>query len=222
MSSPEYQGQDIHLEDEYPSDDNHDDYSHEEGPEEETNNTDPITVFLGTLTSTKGRQTQEISLNALDSHPDKIYANVKINKHHSMSLKVDTGADTCVITTTELQLFPFSITILPCKNVLRGYGGSEIENIGAATLRVSLKDKSANVKFNVIEAPGSPSMLGCRQSQDLGIISKNLDEVSTIPPSTPKAEAQLGQLRKSTIEKVPRLLRQVRLFSGREISHSTD
>ena len=55
MSSPEYQGQDIHLEDEYPSDDNYDAYSLEEGPEEETNNTDLISVFLGTLTSTKGR-----------------------------------------------------------------------------------------------------------------------------------------------------------------------
>ena len=182
MSSPEYRGQDIHLEDEYPSDGNYDDYTHEEGAEEETNNTDPITVFLGTLTSTKARQTQEISLNALDSHPDNIYANVKINKHHSMSLKVDTGADTCIITTTDLQLFPF-LSILPCKNVLRGYGGSQIENIGAATLRVSFKDKSANVKFNIVEAPGSPSMLVCRQSQDQGIISTNLDEVSTIPPT---------------------------------------
>ena len=139
MSSPEYRGQDIHLEDEYPSDDNYDDYTHEEGPGEKTNNTDPITVFLATLISTKDRQTQEISLNALDSHPDKIYANVKINKHHSMSLKVDTGADTCVITTTDLQLFPFPITILPCENVLRGYGGSEIENIDAATLKVPLR-----------------------------------------------------------------------------------
>ena len=195
MSNSEYRGQDIHLEDEYPSDDNCDDYAHEEGPGEETNNTDPITVFLATLTSTKDRQ------NALDSHPDKIYANVKINKHHSMNLKVDTGADTCVITTTDLQLFPFPITILPCKNVLRGYGGSEIENIGAATLRVSFKDKSVNVKFNIVEAPGSPSMLGCRQSHDLGIISTNLDKGSTIPPNTTAAEAQLGQLSKSTILK---------------------
>ena len=197
MSSPEYQSQDIHLEHEYPSDDNYDDYTQEEGPEEETNNTDPISVFLGTLTSTKARQTQEISWNAVD----KIYANVKVKKHHSMSFKVDTGADTCVIITTDLQLFPFSITTLLCKNVLRGFGGSEIENIGAATLKVSFKDKSANVKFNIVEAPGSPFILGCRQSQDLKIISTNLEEVSTLPPNTTAAEAQLGQLSKSTILK---------------------
>ena len=44
-------------------------------------------------------------------------------------------------------------------------------------------------------------MLGCRQSQDLGIVSTNLDEVSTIPPNTSAADRQLGQLSKSTILK---------------------
>ena len=92
MSSPEYQGQDIHLEDEYPFH-NGDTYAYEKSSEEETSDTEPITIFLGTLTLTKDQQTQEISLNALDIHPDKIYAKVKINERHSMSLKVDTGAD---------------------------------------------------------------------------------------------------------------------------------
>ena len=179
VSSPEYQGQDIHLEDEYPFEDDYE-YTLEEESEEETNDTEPITVFLGTLTSTKCQRTQEISRNALDSHPDKIFAKVKINEVHDMSLKVDTGADACVITSADLQHFPFPITIFPCSNVLRGYGGSEIENLGVATLKVSFKDKSANIKFSIVEALGSPSMLGGRQCQDLGIISKNLDEVNTI------------------------------------------
>ena len=74
VSSPEYQGQDIHLEDEYPIGDDYDVYTYEEQSEDETSDTKPITVFLGTLTSAKGQQTQEIALNALDSHPDKIYA----------------------------------------------------------------------------------------------------------------------------------------------------
>ena len=60
------------LEDEYPLDDNYDGYTYEEEPKEEKSDTEPVTVFLGTLTSTKGQQTQEISLNSLDSHPDKI------------------------------------------------------------------------------------------------------------------------------------------------------
>ena len=106
VSSPEYQGQDIHLEDEYPFEDDYNVYTYNEESEEETSDTEPITVFLGTLTSTKGNQTQENSLHALDSHSDKIYAKVRINELHDMSLKVDTGADTCVITTTDLQHFP--------------------------------------------------------------------------------------------------------------------
>ena len=207
VSSPEYQGQDIHLEDEYSFEDDYNVYTYNEESEEETSDTEPITVSLGTLTSTKGHQTQENSLHALDSHSDKIYAKVRINELHDMSLKVDTGADTCVITTTDLQHFPFPITILPCSNVLRGYGGSEIENIGAATLKVSFKDKSTSIKFNIVEAPGSPSMLGCRQCQDLGIISANVDEVNTIPPtqapseylSSTETEVQHGQLSKPTV-----------------------
>jgi len=171
-------------------------YTYDKESEEETSDTEPITVFLGALTTTKSQQTQEISLNALDSHPDKIFAKIKINEHHDMSLKVDTGAVACIITTTDLQHFPSPITILPCSNVLRGYGGSEIENIGAAILKVSFKDKSDNNKFNIVEAPGSPSMLGCQQLQDLGIISANLHEISTIPPT---AEAHHGQLSKPTV-----------------------
>ena len=202
MSSPEYQGQDIHLEDEYPFEDDYGyEYTLEGESEEETSDTEPITVFLGTLTSTNGQQTQEISLNTLDSHPDKIFAKVKINEVHDMNLKVDTGADACVITSTDLQHFPFPITILPFSNVLRGYGGSEIENLGVATLKVSFKDKSANIKFNVVEAPGSPSMLGCRQCQDLGIISTNVDEVNTIPLTKTEAEAKRGKLSKPTVMK---------------------
>ena len=151
MSSPEYQGQEIHLQDEYPFADDYT-YAYEESTEEETSVTEPITVFLGTLTLTKGQETQDISLNALDRHPDKIYAKVKINERHDMSLKVDTGADACVITTTDLQHFPFLITILPCSNIFRGYRCSEVESLGIATLKVSCKARSANIRFNVVEA----------------------------------------------------------------------
>ena len=64
-----------------------------------------------------------------------------INENHNISFKVDTGADACIITTTDLQHFLFPLSILPCSNVLRGYGDSEIENVGAPILKVSLKDK---------------------------------------------------------------------------------
>lgn len=189
MSSPEYQGQDIRLEDEYPIADDYT-YAYEESSEEETSVTTPITVFLGTLTLTKGQQTQEISLNALDRHQDKTFAKVKINEPHDICLKVDTGADACLITTTDLQHFPFPITILPCSNILRGYRCSEIENLGVATLKVSFKVRSDNIRFNVVEA---------RQCQDLEILSTNLDEVNTISPTKTETRAQCGQLSKPTV-----------------------
>ena len=153
MSSPENQGQDIYLEDEYSFDSEYDVCAYEEESEEETSDTQLITIFLGTHTPTKGQQTQESSQNTLDSHPDKIYAKVKIDEQHDMNLKVDNGADACVITTTGLQHFPSPITILPCSNILKGYAGSKIENICAAILKVSFKDKSANINFNIVEAP---------------------------------------------------------------------
>jgi len=155
VSSPENRGQDIHLKDGYPIDDDYEVYTYEEESEGETSDTEPRLYLSEHSPQQKGEQTQEISLNALDNYPNKIHAKIKINEHHDMSLKVDTGADACVITTTDLQHFPFPITILPCSNVVRGYGGSEIENIGAATLKVSYKSKSATIKFNIVEAPGS-------------------------------------------------------------------
>jgi len=43
--------------------------------------------------------------------PDKIFAKIKINEHHDMSLKEDTVVDTvvdgCVITTTDIPALPF-------------------------------------------------------------------------------------------------------------------
>ena len=68
-----------------------------------------------------------------------------------------------------------------------------------AILKVSFKDKSANIKFNIVEAPGSQSTVGCRHSQDLGIISANLDEVSVIPPTRTVTEAHHSQLTKPTV-----------------------
>ena len=134
-------------------------YTYEEESEEETSDTELIRVILGTKgLATNGQQSQEmslhVSLNSLDSHPDKIYANVKINEHHDMSLKVDTGTAACVITITDLQHFHSPITILFCNNVSRGHGGPETENIGAAILKASFKDKSANIKLNIVEAKG--------------------------------------------------------------------
>ena len=46
MSSPEYQGQDIHLEDPYPINDDYDVYTYKEELEGETSDTEPITSCI--------------------------------------------------------------------------------------------------------------------------------------------------------------------------------
>ena len=93
---------------------------------------------------------------------------------------------------------------------MKGYGGLEIENIGSTTLKVSYKEKSIDIKFNIVEAPGSPSMLGCRQCQELRIIIANIDEVKTTPlvlnssivgPSDSQDPIMESLLKKSTVLK---------------------
>ena len=82
-----------------------------------------------------------------------------------------------------------------------------IDDIGAAILKIYFKGKSINTNFNIVEAPGSPSMLGCQQCQELGIITANVDEINTNlsmgnrPKDTPETEtgAQHGLLSKSTL-----------------------
>ena len=68
---------------------------------------EPINVFLGTVTSKEYNIPQPIELHNFNTHPEKIYVVVNINRLHNLKLKVDTGADASVITTTDLQIFHF-------------------------------------------------------------------------------------------------------------------
>ena len=178
VNSPGYEGQDIYLEEDDRSEGPYNVLHHNE---EDSSDVEPINVFLGTVTSNENEIPQRKRLHDFSTHPEKIYVTVSINDLHDIRLKVDTGADACVITTGDLQNFPFPIDILPCSSILKGYGGSEIENIGLAMLKVSYKGKSTSITFNIVEAPGRPSMLGCPQCQELGIITANIDEMKTTP-----------------------------------------
>ena len=53
-----------------------------------------------------------------------------------MKMKVDTAADTCIITVEDLQLLPFMLEIKPCYATLKGYGGGKIHNVGATYLKI--------------------------------------------------------------------------------------
>ena len=92
VQSPQYQGQEIHLYDH--DEETSDSSSTSSSDEDEGNDPEPIAVFLDTITS-------ENSVNSKSSYPNKIYTTVKINDQCSVQMKVDTGADTCILTIEE-------------------------------------------------------------------------------------------------------------------------
>ena len=161
--------------------------------EEEASDSEPITVFLDTITS-------ENSVDSMSSFPSKIYTTVKINGQRSIQMKVDTGADTCILTTEDLQRLGISVEIKPCSSILKSYGGNFIENLGTTTLQITFKDTSVSTEFTIVEAPGHPSMIACQQAQELGIISIHVEEVSSdsAPPAVQRAAQHVG-LSKATI-----------------------
>ena len=80
VQSPQYQCQEIHLHDhnEVTSDSS----STSSSDEDEGSDSEPIAVFLDTITS-------ENSVNSMSSYPNKIYTTVKINDQCSIQMKVE-------------------------------------------------------------------------------------------------------------------------------------
>ena len=72
---------------------------------------EPISVFVGTITSGKDiAKSHDFNPCNIDCFPHRIFATVKISKLHIIKVKVDTRADTFVITVTDLHFpFPFDI-----------------------------------------------------------------------------------------------------------------
>ena len=189
VQSPEYQGQEIHLhnDDEETSDSS----SINSCDDDEGSDSEPITVFLDTITS-------DNSVDSMSSYPNKIYATVK----RSLQMKVDTGADTCIFTTDDLQRLGISVDIKPCSSILKGYGGNPIQNLGTTSLQVTFKNTSTSAKFTIVDAPGHPSMIGCQQAQEPGIITINVEEVSDVSaPSATQQTAQHVSFSKATVLK---------------------
>ena len=58
-----------------------------------------------------------------------------------------------------------------------------------------------NTKFNVVYAPGKPSVIGCAQAQELCIITVNIDEIESNDNPAKQAAAQ-GKLTKELILRV--------------------
>ena len=66
-----------------------------------------------------------------------------MNDQFKMKLKHDTGADTCVVNTDDLQDFRFHVDIKEDNSLLEGYGAGTIKNIGATSLKVAFRDNQS-------------------------------------------------------------------------------
>ena len=192
VRDPNYKGQDIHLQPDQGEE--FDAYNYPCEDEDSSSDTEPITVIIGSVST-------ENTVHSLNSHQYRIYKDVQLNHKCSLKMKIDTGADTCILTTDDLQLLPISIDLQPTDSVLKGYGGSKIENLGITTLKVTYGNKTVETQFNIVEAPGNPSMIGCKQAQDLGIITvHSLNELHTTPPSRAQQAANRGELSQSIVQ----------------------
>ena len=159
-------------------------------------------VFLGTLAPEKNLilETLPLTVHSVLSYAKRIYAFITLNGQRRMKLKVDTGADICTVNIDDLQDFPFPVNIKKDDSILKGYGPGTIKNIGVTDLKVTFRNKSINTEFNVVYAPGKPSVIGCAQAQELGIITVNIDEIESNDNPAKQAAAQ-GKLTKELILK---------------------
>ena len=110
-------------------------------------------------------------MHSVTNYAKKIYAVVTLNDQFKMKLKVDTGADICAVNTDDLQDFSFPVDIKKDNSILEGYGPGTIKTIGTTSLKVSFRERSINTKFNIVYAPGKPSVIGSLQAQQLGIVT---------------------------------------------------
>ena len=111
VQNPQYQGQEIHLQDD--DDETSDSSSTSSHDEDKEGDRERIAVFVDTITS-------ENSVYSMSSYPNKIYTTVQINNRRNIQMKVDTGADTCILTTEDLQRLKLSVEIQACSSILKG------------------------------------------------------------------------------------------------------
>ena len=75
------------------------------------------------------------SVQAVTEYPKKLFTVVKLNNCHDLRMKIDTGADTNILTTYDIQDMPFVPSMKASSKILKAYGGSSIDNIGVSALR---------------------------------------------------------------------------------------
>ena len=91
----------------------------------------------------------------------------------------NTGAEICTVNIDDFQYLIFQVKIKKDNRILKGYGAGTIKNIGLTDLKVTFRNKSINTKFNLVYAPGKPSVIGYAEAQEVGIMTLNIDEIKS-------------------------------------------
>ena len=78
-----------------------------------------------------------------DRHIDKILRAGQSHKltSHDIKLKVNTGSDTCTLTSTDLQKSQLAVKIKPSNCILNKNGGGTIKNYGIARFKVNFLNR---------------------------------------------------------------------------------
>ena len=140
---------------------------------------------IGSITT---RTVANVSSTGSPPGIDKLFAMVRLNDNYRLRMKVDTGADTCIITTGDLKKLNLPAKLVPSNCILTSYCGRTIPHQGSLKLKITHKKKTVVADFKVVDAPGAPSVLGCKQSIQLGIVS--IGQVDTV--ASPSQEPVFG------------------------------
>ena len=147
---------------------------------EASNSIDTYTLNdIGSITTQEVGNVCSVSTPTDTNKINKIFANVKLNDSCHVRMKVDTGSDTCLITQADLKKTKLKIEVNKSNCILKNYGGGTIPHIGTARLKLSYRGKSTIADFKIVQVSDSPSVLGCSQSLQLGILTLNVNSLST-------------------------------------------
>ena len=121
-----------------------------------------------------------------NKYAEKIYANVRFNDGNNKTrLKIDTGSDACLLTEDDFKKSGLRGSVQVRQNacVLQSYGGGVIKYLGTIKVKVSCLDESIVTDFHIVRTTGSPSLLGCRQAQELNVVQFNSTQRSSAQSS---------------------------------------
>ena len=158
----------------------HEVQNHTAGKQENNSDLNDDDMFLGSL--------EVDSIN--NNNRNKVFTTVEVTakpyhkKTTPIVCKIDTGAETNVISKTEFDKIITSPSdkALGPPQILTAYGGQKIECMGTCQLFIHHKDVIKEVTFTVTNVQGT-AMLGCKTSEELGFVTINCS-IENTPPLT--------------------------------------